>query len=614
MFWTERKLIMSIFSFIKSNISIETVIGEYVTLKRFGHYLKGPCPLHQEKTASFTVSPHKEIFYCFGCHAGGDVIKFIESVEQCSALEAAYHLADRYNITIPEELSRKTEQRTSTQEKKGYFELCKKVALWCHSHLKNSPNALKYVTSRGINTESIDHFMIGYFPGGTRAIKDLTSYIQNSSFLLEDLLNNSIIMSGKGNILYSPFEERIIFPIKDLLGNYCGFGGRIFNPQDERPKYYNSHENEFFAKGSLLYGLDTAKKEIQKKGFTLLVEGYTDCIALAQHGYPNTVATLGTACTPDHLNIIARYAQELYLMYDGDIAGQKAIMRLTELSWNVNLDLKIISLPLSEDPASFCAKSGDLTPIVNQAHDIFTYFIETMGVQFAAQTLNEKMQLSKRILELIMHISQPLKKELLITQASSVLGIPVNLIKKEILQLERTKKRELIPTKTGRIAAEDSMNTSIKTKVLAEQDLLNTLPKTELSLCVLALTHIDLIETTELQWALDYFQEPLKNILIQLNKMYIANKTISFMQFFDTLSTTDQQIVNRIVIKEEHEVNRSMFDYVMQQFYKKHWQTVAHDVKEKLKIAQQNNNFEEIQNILSSFQLMKKKLRDRNIL
>ena len=168
------------------------------------------------------------------------------------------------------------------------------------------------------------------------------------------------ILSESKNALYSPFEDRIMFPITDNLGRFCGFGGRTFMPQDERPKYYNSKENNFFTKGSLIFGLNVAKRDIQHKEIVFVVEGYMDCIAMAQHGYTNTVATLGTACTLEHLKQLSRYASYVYVLYDGDAAGQSAILRLTELCWNVNMDLKVIRLPRQEDPASFLAKGKAL--------------------------------------------------------------------------------------------------------------------------------------------------------------------------------------------------------------------------------------------------------------
>ncbi len=327
---------MNLFSYLKTRVTILDVVSEYATLKKAGLYYKGQCPFHSEKTASFTVSPHKEIFYCFGCHVGGDVIAFIAKIEQCSQTDAAKHLIDRYNIELPTTLS--AQVNLSPNSDKHYFHICQVVTDWCHQQLLKSAEPFSYLSKRGITKKSIQDFKIGFMPGGLANIKKFITDLNKEQILVDDLLEWHILSRAK-NILFSPYEDRIIFPISDPIGRYCGFGGRIFKPQDTRPKYYNSHENDNFAKGQLVFGLDKAKKDIQKTTKVFLVEGYTDCIAMAQSGFTNTVATLGTACTLDHLNVLGRYAQELYVLYDGDNAGQQAILRIGQLCWQASLDL-----------------------------------------------------------------------------------------------------------------------------------------------------------------------------------------------------------------------------------------------------------------------------------
>ncbi|MGZ6254790.1 MAG: DNA primase, partial [Candidatus Chromulinivorax sp.] len=362
---------MNLFNFIKNNLHILDVVNEYTTLKKSGGlYWKAPCPFHQEKTPSFTVSPDKEIFYCFGCHETGDVIAFIAKIEKMSQIEAAQHLVEKYNLKLPESVQSSFNQNFNKAAKDDYFTLCKLIAQWCHDHLFAYPAALNYVHSRKFNQQIITQFTLGYFPKGNNAIKELLAHVSKSGFLTQDLINAGILFSGKTG-LYSPFEGRIIFPIKDLLGRYCGFGGRIFLPEDERSKYYNSKENQFFQKGTLLYGLDIAKKNIQNDNMAFLVEGYTDCIAMHSYGYKNSVATLGTACTLEHLKRIANYTQQLYIMYDGDHAGHQAILRITELCWTLDIEPKVISLPQDSDPASFLYKNQDLKPYITQAQDVF---------------------------------------------------------------------------------------------------------------------------------------------------------------------------------------------------------------------------------------------------
>ena len=303
---------MNLFSYIKSQLSILDVISHYAKLKKAGSYWKGPCPFHHEKTGSFTVSPHKEIFYCFGCHVGGDVISFIAKVEQCTQLEAAQHLLEQHQLKLPENLSSEL-SKTSPDEKKRYFFICQTVANWCHENLKKNISVQSYLKKRNFDKKVIVDFTLGYFPGGLASIQSFINHMHKKNILLQELFDANIIIKGQ-KINYSPYENRIIFPIKDHLGRFCGFGGRVFKENDERAKYYNSRENSFFNKGSLLFGFNKAKKYIQKEEKAFLVEGYTDCIAMVQHGYTNTVATLGTSCTKEHLKSIARHANYVYVL------------------------------------------------------------------------------------------------------------------------------------------------------------------------------------------------------------------------------------------------------------------------------------------------------------
>ena len=254
---------MNLFSFIKERISILDVINEYVTLKKTGGYHKGTCPFHHEKTASFTVSPDKQIFYCFGCHLSGDVISFIARIENCSQKDAAQLLVEKYDLQLPSNLSFETSEK-NTEIKNHYFAVCKAFALWCHEQLLKNPVAQAYFKNRKFDTENFSYFTLGYFPSGNASISDLLYAMKRQSILPRDLIDAQILAEGR-TTLYSPFEERLIFPIKDALGRYCGFGGRIFKEHDTRPKYYNSRENEYFIKGSLLFNLDKAKKESKKQ-------------------------------------------------------------------------------------------------------------------------------------------------------------------------------------------------------------------------------------------------------------------------------------------------------------------------------------------------------------
>jgi|GEM_PF-275996 len=619
---------MNIFTFIKSRISIVDVINEYATLRKAGGYWKARCPFHHEKTGSFTVSPHKEIFYCFGCHKSGDVISFIADVENCTQIEAAKYIAERYSIELPEDL----QSSHSQQDKNHYQDICTTMADWCHEQLKKSPSVIAYLTQRDITQASIDYFKIGYFPSGLLAIKNLIHEMKNQNILVDDLLDSAILAQGR-TVLYSPFEDRIMFPIADTMGNYCGFGGRIFKPNDTRPKYYNSHENEFFSKGSLLFGLDMAKKKIQETGNVFLVEGYTDCVAMAQYGYPNSVATLGTACTIQHLKLLARYANDVYVLYDGDAAGKQAILRLTQLCWQANTELKVIDLPVDEDPASFLEKGGDLNALIAHAQDIFGFFITSMGAGFKAKPLNERVSLTRKLLEIIATVDDGLKADMLLQQAASTLGIPLGTLARELERIqnlppERSEKdfsktgpstngdeRNMGPSfESGKnLSSISNKNSSVRPDLLRDSPYNPEPPESEASLlekkifCAI-INNAQLLNSTNEKYLTNYMPRPLRDILQKLNEYKSNNEQIAFVSFFDTLADTHKQYVSRLLVEFEQDMTPELFETLLLALQKQQWKVITLEIKEQLTQAKEAGDESKVAQILQDYLELKKKM------
>lgn len=577
---------MNLFNFIKRSVRILDVVNEYTTLKKSGGlYWKSPCPFHQEKTPSFTVSPEKEIFYCFGCNESGDVISFIAKIEKMSQYEAAQYLIEKYNINVPEQLkSSYTSSKETKTDKEAYFALCKLVANWCHDQLFHHEVALHYVHSRKFNQESITQFLVGYFPKGNNAIKSLLQYISTQGFLTQDLIKAGIIFQGQAN-LYSPFENRIIFPIKDYLGRYCGFGGRVFLPDDDRSKYYNSKENQFFQKGTILFGLDIAKKNIQSNDIAFLVEGYTDCMAMHSYGYKNSVATLGTACTLDHLKKIANYTQQLYVMYDGDNAGQEAILRLTQLCWSIDVETKVISLPKDMDPASFLYKNQDLKPYIRQAQDVFTFFLQSKGHDFQNKNLKEKLEATSSIISLIHTLQDPLKKDILLLKASEILQIPLEILRKEYNITTKQVEKPAVDTPAESVLT--PLESKIFSAILHYPALLNSENKT---LLAAGLPH------------------PYDELFLKIAHIIEQNSDISLAKIQEQLTASELLLIHQLIFALEEANIETAFEQMLLQFQKKHWKSIVVNIKMKLKQATQDSNNEEIQTIVTAFQAIKLKL------
>jgi DNA primase len=600
---------MNLFNYIKNHVSILDVVQHYATLKKAGSYYKGICPFHHEKTGSFTVSPHKEIFYCFGCHIGGDVITFISKAEQCSQLEAAQHLAEQYTIEIPESISKNSVKKSEEQhsEKKRYHHLCQLTMAWLHQNLIKSPVLLRYLTQRNISREIIEQFSIGYFPGGLNAIKQLLHYVQQEGFLVDDLCKAHIIAEGK-SVLYSPFEERIIFTINDHLGRPCGFGGRIYKKNDERPKYYNSRENSYFSKGSLLFGLDMAKKAIQEKTSVFLVEGYTDCLAMVQHNHPNTVATLGTACTLEHLSLLARYTQELFILYDGDQAGKKAVLRLTELCWHVDVELKIIELPQGDDPASFLSAGKKLDELIAQAKDIFLFFLEESSQGFFKKGLQEKVTIVRNLLSTISSLDDALKQEILLARAAKTFDIPFLSLKKELKRISEnhktlSKNHRDNPSVNQGLSEELPANTAWKEMAILEKKLFSVI-----------INNIKLLEPDHEEYLLAYLSIPLQDLLKKMLHIKGEDAHVDFVKFFDSVNENEKPLISHLVLECQEYEGPENFEYLFEQFQKKTWKSFVADTKIKLERAKQERDQETTQKILTQFLTLKKKLLGKGLI
>lgn len=551
---------MNIFDVIKQKIDILTVISEHLTLRKNGSYYKGKCPFHNERTASFTVSPDKEIFYCFGCQVGGDVITFISKIEHCLPIEAAKIIQERYNLDLPNFNLEKF------NTKKEYISANHVFANWAENNLDSKIE--NYLSARGINKESIKEFKIGFMPSGVNSIKSLINFAKKNNILTSDFIDLKILFTNKSN-LYSPFEERIIFPIYDHLSNLVGFGARIIKENDQRAKYYNSHENSFFNKGSLLFNLNLAKKSINKKNALFLVEGYIDAILMVQNGFKNTVATLGTACTRDHLSLISKYTDRLYLIYDQDNAGQNAIRRLIEYCFDYSIDIYVISLPKNEDPASFLCKNFDLKSLILKAKDIFSFYIDSLDLNLG---LNEKLKEVEKITGFIKNIKDELKKDLLLKQISEIFGLSKNILSSKLKNQDNieNKKVDINISKFEKKIISAIFNFKKDFKELKKEDKE-------------ALTA--------------FISDPIKEILIKLENDI-------------SLTEKEQSLISKIVIEANSD---SSFKEVIKAFYKKRWKLLLDDLKLKICKAEKEGDKDLINKLLIDLNLLKKNILKETI-
>ncbi len=342
---------------IRNAADIVEIISETVRLKKAGKDYIGLCPFHSEKTPSFTVSPEKQIFYCFGCGTGGNVFSFLMKQENLSFPEALRSLAGRYGIEIPtRHLS--PEQQQQTDERESLFAVNRQAADYFHDILLNSPAGKKaraYLEKRGISEDIIRAFCIGYDPSGRDSF---TAWCRQKKILAQ--AEKAGLIAAKDGRFYDRFWERIVFPISDIRNRVIAFGGRVLDDASpNRPKYLNSPETPLYSKSRSLYGLHIARQKCRESRTVYIAEGYLDLAALHRHGIANSVATLGTALTGDHLRMIRGFADKIILVYDSDDAGIAAARRSSNLFQKEETDAYILVLePAGHDPDSYLSEFG----------------------------------------------------------------------------------------------------------------------------------------------------------------------------------------------------------------------------------------------------------------
>ena len=335
------------------------IVGRYVPLKKTGANFSGLCPFHSEKSPSFTVSPSKQFFHCFGCGKSGNAIGFLMEHTGAGFVEAVHDLAQQYGLTVPEDERSPAERARAAQETEKRATLTDVLARAGEAyrqHLKTSPRAIVYLKRRGVSGQTARDFGLGYAPEGWRTLAGVFPDYGDPLLTESGLV---IVGDHDEDKRYDRFRDRIMFPIRSVKGEVIGFGGRVLG--DEKPKYLNSPETPVFHKGRELYGLFEARAALREHGYALVTEGYMDVVALAQLGFGNAVATLGTACTPEHVHKLFRFTDQVVFSFDGDAAGRRAAHKALEGALPLATDLrtvKFLFLPTEHDPDSFIRAEG----------------------------------------------------------------------------------------------------------------------------------------------------------------------------------------------------------------------------------------------------------------
>lgn len=399
---------------VKELNNIVDVVSETVRLKRAGKYYVGLCPFHHEKTPSFTVTPDKGIYKCFGCGEAGNVISFVMKTRNVPFSDAIQILADRVNIDI----KYKDRNSSGANPNEKLYKINVEAARYFFSNLRRNKNSMNYLTSRGITERTITNFGLGY---AVDSWDGLLRFLKSKGYSELDMLAAGLIIKSNKGSLYDRFRNRIIFPVFDYKGRVIGFGGRVLD--NSKPKYLNSPETNIFKKGTNLYGLNFAMKN-NTDGMFIIVEGYMDCISLHQQGINSAVASLGTALTPNQAKLLKRYADKVIISYDADLAGEKATLRGLHILKEEGFDVRVLTIPEGKDPDEYIRSHGKdaFLNLVEDSAQLIDYRIEKAAQGIDLRNSQNLVKYAEAALDIIKDL-KPVEKDLYVRKLSDKTGI-----------------------------------------------------------------------------------------------------------------------------------------------------------------------------------------------
>ncbi|MBZ2175717.1 DNA primase [Schnuerera sp. xch1] len=413
---------------IHESSDLVDIVSRYVQLKKSSNNYVGLCPFHNEKTPSFTVSESKQLFHCFGCGEGGDLITFIMKIENLSFVEAVKFLADLIGISI-EEGSNEFDNKIKNEKEKIY-KINKEAARFFYYNLRNTSAALKYLKDRNIEKKVINKFGLGYALDGWDSIYN---YLREKGYSEEDIEKSGLIGKRKNNTgYYDKFRNRIMYPIIDIKDRVIGFGGRVLD--NKTPKYLNSKDTLVFSKGNNLYGLNLIKKNSNREKI-ILVEGYMDVISLFNYGINYAVASLGTAFTQNQAKLLKRYAKQVYICFDSDNAGINATNKAFNILRKEGIKPKAIILPKNYDPDDFIKKNGldEFKKLEDYALNYVDYRIYINKQKYELTNYEDKIKFTKEVAKTLRELKSPIEKDVYIDKVSMDTGISKEAIRREVL-------------------------------------------------------------------------------------------------------------------------------------------------------------------------------------
>ncbi|ETS93448.1 DNA primase [Veillonella sp. AS16] len=515
---------------IKDANDIVSVISEHVALKKRGKNYWGCCPFHNEKTPSFSVAPDKGFYYCFGCHASGNAIKFLMELDHLTFVEALERLANRANIPLPEaKLS--PEQRARDERRKKLYEACDLAATFFHNCLTQTSMGkpgLDYLKKRGLTKETIEKFKLGFAPDGWDKL-----YHAFHERGIEDsiLLELNLVRKNQKGQFYDFFRNRVMFPIMDGKGRVVAFGGRVMD--DSTPKYLNSPESPIFEKGKILFAFDKAYKSIRQEKQAILVEGYMDVISAHNQGVTNVVASLGTAYTKDHGYILMRQADEIVLAYDMDGAGRQAATRAIELLQNTDFKVRVLAMPDGKDPDDYVRNHGAkaFKELIAQAVKPLDYLLSESLIKHDTNDTEGKQAVLADVFPYIANIHSQTQRD----DALKALALPLWLDNSSIFRYFRDY------VKKGQIELVDMASVPLPNKELVKGD--------EERLLSLAFTDGDVLQEVMNYLPLEDFQKNEYRVIIEkIYTLFMKEHRLDESSIQSVLTAQEYDIYSRLLV------------------------------------------------------------------
>ncbi|ATW27657.1 DNA primase [Candidatus Formimonas warabiya] len=566
---------------IRTKTDIVEIISEYVSLKRQGKNYVGLCPFHLEDTPSFSVSPDKQIFYCFGCHKGGSVINFIMEQENLTLPEAAEKLADKVGVVIPS--GHVSEQEFTRQsQKRRLIEMHELAAHFFHQRLNNpleGKPARDYLDKRGITRDVMGSFQLGYAP---KSWDSLVKHLLQKGFTETEMEKAGLAARSSKGTFYDKFRDRLMFPIWDFRGKVIAFGGRVMG--DELPKYLNSSETPIFNKSQNLYGLNIAAAWIRQQDEAVIMEGYMDVIAAHQFGIKNAVASLGTSFTTDQGKLLKRYSSNVLIAYDADTAGAKATSRGLDILQNIGFRVRVLQLPNGLDPDEFLHKYNYMAWVQlaqNKALSLLEYKLQAATAKYNIKSIEGKADVVKELLPDLAKIKSQVEKDQYVKLLARTLGISEDTIYADLRRI------------TGNIEKTDNFNivkhtnnTQVQVRNVFPENRRHASAIAERNLCRLMIEDRKIFDQVEHALGLDFPEEA------RLTEILHAVKQMSGE--FDWLPAT---LIERLEVSPLKQFLSQLF---MEDYPGDNKDVFVRDYIKTIKLHRMKKRIQEIHNMIQS--------------